>query len=106
MPTLIFRGDAEAPPAESVYGQCTARRIGDRAASTGEPGLLLGGDAPAVALAPPRRSRLMLAYELGVLWHGGASARPLRTGADAWMRHLPGLARPDRPVAASRCSWS
>jgi Type II CAAX prenyl endopeptidase Rce1-like len=31
---------------------------------------------------------LMLAYELGVLWQGGASAGSLRTGADAWMRHI------------------
>lgn len=30
----------------------------------------------------------MLAYELGVLWQGGASTGSLRTGADAWMRHV------------------
>jgi Type II CAAX prenyl endopeptidase Rce1-like len=29
---------------------------------------------------------LMLAYEIGVVWHTGASAAALRTGADAWMR--------------------
>jgi hypothetical protein len=30
----------------------------------------------------------MLAYELGVLWQGGASTAALRTGADAWMRQI------------------
>jgi CAAX prenyl protease-like protein len=30
---------------------------------------------------------LLLAYELGVLWIGGARAEAWRTGADAWMRH-------------------
>jgi hypothetical protein len=30
---------------------------------------------------------ILLVYELGVLWLGGASADALRTGADAWMRH-------------------
>ena len=29
---------------------------------------------------------LMLAYEIGVIWHTGASPAALRTGADAWMR--------------------
>jgi Type II CAAX prenyl endopeptidase Rce1-like len=29
---------------------------------------------------------ILMAYELGVLWLGGASAEALRTGADAWMR--------------------
>ncbi len=29
---------------------------------------------------------LMLAYEIGVVWHTGASPAALRTGADAWMR--------------------
>jgi hypothetical protein len=29
---------------------------------------------------------ILAAYELGVLWLGGASAGALRTGADAWMR--------------------
>jgi hypothetical protein len=29
----------------------------------------------------------MMAYEAGVLWHMGATSAPLRTGADAWMRH-------------------
>jgi hypothetical protein len=29
---------------------------------------------------------LMLAYEIGVIWHTGSSAAALRTGADAWMR--------------------
>lgn len=30
---------------------------------------------------------ILLTYELGVLWLGGASAGSMRTGADAWMRH-------------------
>jgi hypothetical protein len=30
---------------------------------------------------------ILAAYELGVLWLGGASAEAMRTGADAWMRH-------------------
>ncbi len=39
---------------------------------------------PSLTLVLP----LMLAYELGVLWQGGTSAGSLRTGADAWMRHV------------------
>lgn len=31
---------------------------------------------------------LLLIYELGVLWLGGASSQALRTGADGWMRHV------------------
>jgi hypothetical protein len=31
---------------------------------------------------------LMLAYELAVLWQGGASARAVRTGADSWLRQV------------------
>ena len=31
---------------------------------------------------------ILLAYEFGVLWLGGESADSLRTGADAWMRHV------------------
>ena len=29
---------------------------------------------------------LMLAYEIGVIWHTGSTPAALRTGADAWMR--------------------
>ena len=39
---------------------------------------------PSLSLVLP----IMLAYELGVLWQGGASAAAIRTGADAWMRHI------------------
>jgi hypothetical protein len=40
---------------------------------------------------------LLLAYELGVIWIGGASAEAWRTGADAWMRHgLAALGLTDR----------
>ena len=39
---------------------------------------------PSLSLVLP----IMLAYELGVLWQGGASAASVRTGADAWMRHI------------------
>ena len=38
---------------------------------------------PSLSLVAP----LMLAYELGVLWRGGAVSSSVRTGADAWMRH-------------------
>jgi hypothetical protein len=33
---------------------------------------------------------LMLAYEVGVLWHGGSAPATIRTGADAWMRGMLG----------------
>jgi hypothetical protein len=40
---------------------------------------------------------LLLAYELGVLWIGGAGPEAGRTGADAWMRHgLAALGLTDR----------
>src|SRR5271157_5879500 len=39
---------------------------------------------PSLSLVLP----IMLAYELGVLWQGGESAASVRTGADAWMRHI------------------
>jgi len=39
---------------------------------------------PSLSLVLP----IMLAYELGVLWQGGAPAASVRTGADAWMRHI------------------
>ncbi len=39
---------------------------------------------PSLSLVLP----IMLAYELGVLWQGGASAASVRTGADAWTRHI------------------
>jgi hypothetical protein len=39
---------------------------------------------PSLCLVAP----LMLAYEAGVLWHVGTSSAPLRTGADAWIRHI------------------
>jgi hypothetical protein len=38
---------------------------------------------PCLAFVAP----LLLVYELGVLWQGGARAEAWRTGADAWMRH-------------------
>ena len=37
---------------------------------------------PSLALVAP----IVLAYEGGVVWLGGASSNTLRTGADAWMR--------------------
>ena len=37
---------------------------------------------PSLVLIAP----IILAYEAGVVWLGGASAHALRTGADAWMR--------------------
>src|SRR5258708_25836427 len=37
---------------------------------------------------------ILLAYEFGVLWLGGASAASLRTGADAWMRQVLATAGP------------
>jgi hypothetical protein len=30
---------------------------------------------------------ILIAYEAGVVWLGGASTEAIRTGADAWMRH-------------------
>ena len=51
-------------------------------------GFLLGCDPPAACLRSVWLLPLMLAYELGVLWQGGTSAAALRTGADAWMRHV------------------
>ncbi len=39
---------------------------------------------PSLSLVLP----LMLAYEVGVLWQDQAAAGSLRTGADAWMRHV------------------
>jgi hypothetical protein len=48
---------------------------------------------PCLAFVAP----LLLAYELGVLWIGGAGAEAGRTGADAWMRHgLAALGLTDR----------
>jgi hypothetical protein len=38
---------------------------------------------PSLLLIAP----LIVAYESGVLWLGGATAAELRTGADTWMRH-------------------
>jgi membrane protease YdiL (CAAX protease family) len=62
---------------------------------------------PCLAFVAP----VLLAYELGVLWLGGASAGALRTGADAWMRRgmtSLGLAEPWLPplaVAAVLLAW-
>lgn len=39
---------------------------------------------PSLSLVAP----LALAYELGILWRAGPSESGLRTGADAWMRHI------------------
>lgn len=39
---------------------------------------------PCLAFVAP----ILLVYELGVLWLGGKSAASIRTGADAWMRHV------------------
>jgi hypothetical protein len=48
---------------------------------------------PCLAFVAP----LLLAYELGVLWMGGAGAEAGRTGADAWMRQgLAALGLTDR----------
>src|SRR5581483_2050971 len=48
---------------------------------------------PCLAFVAP----LLLCYELGGLWLGGASAETLRTGADAWMRRgLTSLGLTDR----------
>jgi hypothetical protein len=48
---------------------------------------------PCLAFVAP----LLLAYELGVAWMGGAGAEAGRTGADAWMRHgLAALGLTDR----------
>ena len=63
------------------------------------PPVLLGLDPATASLARVWSYRSMLAYELGVLWQGGASAGSLRTGADAWMRHVVGVVRIGRSVA-------
>ncbi len=58
-------GEAERPGGDPVsYWSATRRPL------------------PCLAFVAP----LLLSYELGVLWLGGASAESLRTGADAWMR--------------------
>src|SRR4051812_44052493 len=84
MPTLTFRGNAEAtanpygpsrplpPPAPGGRARRASYWVATRR------------PLPSLGMVLP----LMLAYELGVLWQGGASATALRTGADAWMRHL------------------
>src|SRR5205085_120983 len=41
------------------------------------------GPLPGLVFVGP----LLLAYELGMLWIGGAQAEAGRTGADSWMRH-------------------
>jgi Type II CAAX prenyl endopeptidase Rce1-like len=86
MPTIILR-DRYEPSSIAPNGQAwpdgrlvkgdAGRRPFSYWASTRRP-------LPSLTLVAP----LMLAYELGVLWQGGASAASLRTGADAWMRHL------------------
>src|SRR5262249_51584875 len=51
---------------------------------------------PSLAFVLP----LLMAYELGVTWFGGASGATYRTGADAWMRHaLTSLNLTDRGLA-------
>jgi len=86
MPTIIFRdryepssitSSGQAKPDGRVVGGDAGRRPLSYWAATRRP-------LPSLTLVAP----LMLAYELGVLWQGGASAASLRTGADAWMRHL------------------
>src|SRR5262245_4537223 len=55
---------------------------------------------------------LLLAYEGGVLWLGGAHPDALRNGADAWLRWglesfgLPPLYWPPALIAAVFASWS
>ena len=85
MPTMIFRSDGEASPA-NPYGQPIPREgaAGVRTSSRSSYWVATRRPLPSLCLVLP----LMLAYELGVLWQGGASATSLRTGADAWMRHV------------------
>jgi len=85
MPTIIFRGAGGASPAKP-YGQPRPQDQagGPRPATRSSYWVATRRPLPSLCLVLP----LMLAYELGVIWQGGASAAALRTGADAWMRHL------------------
>ena len=85
MPTVMFRGDAGALPA-NPYGQGKPqdRAGGPRPGTRFSYWVTTRRPLPSLCLVLP----LMLAYELGVLWQGGTSATTLRTGADAWMRHV------------------
>ena len=61
------------------------KRSGEAAAAKGDRRsywFLTRRPLPCLAFVVP----ILLAYEFGVLWLGGASAEALRTGADAWMR--------------------
>ena len=60
------------------------------------------GNPPAAALALSWFSRLMLAYELGVLWQGGTSAAALAHRGRCLDAAAAGLGGTDRPVAACR----
>ena len=86
MPRIVLRDQFDpasntppgvAQPGEGVVSGEARRRPLSYWASTRRP-------LPSLSLVLP----LMLAYELGVLWQGGASAGSIRTGADAWMRHI------------------
>ncbi len=86
MPRIVLR-DQVGPASNMLSGQArldggvVAGEDGGRPlsywAATRQP-------LPSLSLVLP----IMLAYELGVLWQGGASAASVRTGADAWMRHI------------------
>jgi len=75
-PASNFPSGQARPDGVVVAGQAR-RRPSSYWASTRRP-------LPSLSLVLP----IMLAYELGVLWQGGASAASVRTGADAWMRHI------------------
>jgi len=83
MPRIVLRDKVEpasnalSGPGGGVAAGEAGRRPLSYWASTRRP-------LPSLSLVLP----IMLAYELGVLWQGGASAASVRTGADAWMRHI------------------
>ncbi len=83
MPTIILTDRAlsatavpSVPGGRAAAGEAPRRRP-SYWASTRRP-------LPSLVLVLP----LMLAYELGVLWQGGTASTAIRTGADAWMRHV------------------
>ncbi len=86
MPRIVF-GDPVPPASLASPGQF--RPEGGVASGVARPRTptywaLTRRPLPSLSLVLP----LMLIYELGVLWQGGASAGSFRTGADAWMRHV------------------
>ena len=86
MPTIILRQADDEMSLIAPNGSYQLQGDGPRMSPAGRPASYWEATRrplPSLCLVAP----LMMAYEAGVLWHMGATSAPLRTGADAWMRH-------------------